>query len=146
MSAMKIQFRQKELEKFINWGIDNRSARIGVIHDDDVTKVNRKTTLPLSCPRNSRCIVAIKKSRRQGDPSRTGGRRERRHYFFQPKRTIQFPVSSYQLFRVRGSNPASAINSSISSRVIRNDVPALLTTFSSIMTEPKSFAPYRSAI
>src|SRR5580704_2783718 len=54
--AMKIQLRQKELEKFINWGIDNRSGRIGVIHDDDVTNVNRKTILPVSCPRNSRYI------------------------------------------------------------------------------------------
>jgi len=69
MIAMKIQFRQKELEKFINWGIDNRSGRIGVIHDDDVTNVNRKTL----------------------------------HRVFRMNRMIQFPVNSYQLFRVQGS-------------------------------------------
>jgi hypothetical protein len=33
----------RELEKFIALKVDNRSERIGVIHDDAVTKVNRKT-------------------------------------------------------------------------------------------------------
>jgi hypothetical protein len=31
----------------------------------------------VSCPRNKRYFVAIKMGRRQGGPSRTGGRRER---------------------------------------------------------------------
>jgi hypothetical protein len=39
-----IQMRQWGLEKFIIWKVDNRSERMGVIHDDDVTNVNRKTT------------------------------------------------------------------------------------------------------
>src|SRR6185503_116740 len=54
--------------------------------------------------------------------------------------------SSYQLFRRRGSYPASRISDSIFPASSRNVVPALLTTFSSIMTEPKSFAPYLRAI
>ena len=44
MIAMKIQFRQEDLEKFIIGISDNRSERMGVIHDDDVRNVNRKTT------------------------------------------------------------------------------------------------------
>src|SRR5256885_5585713 len=38
------------------------------------------------------------------------------------------------------------MSDSICSAFNRNVVPALLTTFSSIITEPKSFAPYPSAI
>jgi Mg/Co/Ni transporter MgtE len=38
-----IQMRQWGLEKFIIWKVDNRSERMGVIHDDDVINVNRKT-------------------------------------------------------------------------------------------------------
>ena len=44
MIVTKIQMREWGLEKFIIWKIDNRSERMGVIHDDGVTKVNRKTT------------------------------------------------------------------------------------------------------
>jgi len=44
MIVTTIQMRQWGLEKFIFWKIDNRSERMGVIHDDDVTNVNRKTT------------------------------------------------------------------------------------------------------
>jgi hypothetical protein len=35
--------QRKELEKFIEFKVDNRSERMGVIHDDAVTNVNRKT-------------------------------------------------------------------------------------------------------
>jgi hypothetical protein len=35
--------QRRELKKFIALKIDNRSERIGVIHDDAVTNVNRKT-------------------------------------------------------------------------------------------------------
>ena len=38
--------------------------------------LSRITRGLVSCPRNSRYIVAIKMGRRQGGPSRTGGRRE----------------------------------------------------------------------
>src|SRR5208282_2290951 len=44
MIAAKIQLRQRELKKFIIVADNVRSERIGVIHDDDVPKVNRKTT------------------------------------------------------------------------------------------------------
>src|SRR5580704_12473743 len=44
MIAAKIQLRQRELKKFIIVANNVRSERIGVIHDDDVPKVNRKTT------------------------------------------------------------------------------------------------------
>ena len=44
MIAAKIQLRQRELKKFIIVENNGRSERIGVIHDDDVPKVNRKTT------------------------------------------------------------------------------------------------------
>ena len=42
MIVTKIQMREWGLEKFIIWKIDNRSERMGVIHDDGVTNVNRK--------------------------------------------------------------------------------------------------------
>jgi hypothetical protein len=44
MIAAKIQLRQRELKKFIIVANNGRSERIGVIHDDDVPNVNRKTT------------------------------------------------------------------------------------------------------
>jgi hypothetical protein len=44
MIVAKIQMRRWGLEKFIIWKVDNRSERMGVIHDDDVINVNRKTT------------------------------------------------------------------------------------------------------
>jgi len=36
--------QRKELEKFIEFKIDNRTERMGVIHDNGVTNVNRKTS------------------------------------------------------------------------------------------------------
>ena len=42
MTVTKIQMREWGLKKFIILKIDNRSKRMGVIHDDGVTKVNRK--------------------------------------------------------------------------------------------------------
>jgi len=44
MIAAKIQLRQRELKKFIIVANNGRSERMGVIHDDDVQNVNRKTT------------------------------------------------------------------------------------------------------
>ncbi len=44
MIAAKIQLRQRELKKFIIVANNGRSERIGVIHDDDVQNLNRKTT------------------------------------------------------------------------------------------------------
>ena len=49
--------------------------------------------------------------------------------------------SRYQLSRRCGSKPASVISRSICPTFSRNAVPALDTTFSSIITLPKSFAP-----
>jgi len=60
-----IQMRQWGLEKFIFWKIANRSERMGVIHDEYVTNVNRKTTSAKISPaktlvRFSRCRAAKK--------------------------------------------------------------------------------------
>ena len=44
MTVTNTQMRQWGLEKFIIGKINNKSERMGVIHDDGVTKVNRKTT------------------------------------------------------------------------------------------------------
>ena len=152
MIVAKIQMRRWGLEKFIIRKVDNRSERMGVIHDDGVINVNRKTTSAFA--RNAKFrSQASEKSRIQEWCNPELARSlvlleflaSRILHLSTPTR-LRYPTSSYQLFRVRGSNPASAIKFSISSHVIRNVVPALLTTFSSIMTEPKSFAPYRKAI
>jgi hypothetical protein len=44
--------QRKELEKFIEFKVDNRSERMGVIHDDAVTNVNRKTLAGETCARD----------------------------------------------------------------------------------------------
>ena len=43
--------QRKELEKFIEFKIDNRTERMGVIHDNGVTNVNRKTSTGETCAR-----------------------------------------------------------------------------------------------
>jgi hypothetical protein len=53
MIVAKIQMRQLGLEKFIIWKVDNRSERMGVIHDDDAINVNRKTKTLLRGTQNS---------------------------------------------------------------------------------------------
>jgi hypothetical protein len=40
----ELEMQRKELEKFIEFKIDNRTERMGVIHDNGVTNVNRKTS------------------------------------------------------------------------------------------------------
>jgi hypothetical protein len=138
--------RRWGLEKFIIWKVDNRSERMGVIHDDDVIKVNRKTLKRENL--TSQMLERFSRYRAAWKPAEDFfclSNKSPLYHLSAPTR-LRYPTSSYQLLRVRGSNPASVIKFSISSQVIRNVVPALLTTFSSIITEPKSFAPYRKAI
>ena len=65
MIAAKIQLRQTELKKFIIVANNGRSERIGVIHDDDVPKVNRKTTARNSTAQQFRFFNALSVSANQ---------------------------------------------------------------------------------
>jgi pimeloyl-ACP methyl ester carboxylesterase len=66
----------EELQRVILVGHSFAGGPISVIADRMPEALKCPGFTVVSCPRNSRYIVAIKMGRRQGGPSRTGGRRE----------------------------------------------------------------------